>query len=31
MNLQVAQDLSKAEAEHDYSAVRRPDLTSDAA
>ncbi|MGU3537770.1 HigA family addiction module antitoxin [Methylobacterium sp. A54F] len=31
MNLQVAHDLSKAEAEHDYSAVRRPDVASDAA
>ncbi len=25
MNLQVAHDLSKAEAEHDYSGVRQPD------
>ncbi len=31
MNLQVAHDLSRAEAEHDYSAVRRPDAASDAA
>lgn len=31
MNLQAAHDLSKAEAEHDYSGVRCPDAASDAA